>query len=348
MANEVTVYPIHDDGTHKAATAFDVAHLAGVSQATVSRVFNNDKLVQPATRQRVMNAARKLHYRPNAIARSLTMRHTNIIGIVMGDITNPFYPGVLERFLDKLQLEGRQVLLFNAHKNKEIDDIMPQVLQYRVDGLIIASATLSTKMADECADLGIPVILFNRYGARSSSASAVVCDNVAAGQHVADLFAGAGFERVAYIAGRENTSNSRDREKGFSERLKEHGISMWREQGDYSYHSAREATVRLFRAHPDTQALFCVTDLMSFGAMDAIRYDLHLRVPEDVSVIGFGDSQMAAWPTYALTTIAHPIDAMIDTTIQLLDAQIESEHTTQTIKVLHGELIRRQSAKLPA
>jgi len=196
----------------KRVTSVDVARHAGVSQATVSRVFSNSDKVSPETYKRVMAVARRLGYKPNVIARSLITQSTNIIGFVMADITSPFYPYVLEKFSQRLQDEGRQVLLFNAAPGQNVDDLLPMALQYQVDALVITSATLSSEMADECVRMGTPVILFNRYVV-GAQASAVCCDNVRGGRLAADLFLDANHRLPAYIAGWPDTSTSRSGSK---------------------------------------------------------------------------------------------------------------------------------------
>jgi DNA-binding LacI/PurR family transcriptional regulator len=331
--------------TSRTATSIDVARLAGVSQSTVSRVFSSEDKVSPTTREKVLQAAETLGYQPNAIARSLTMQRTNIIGIVT-HIGNPFYPYVLEKLTQRLQGINLQTLLFSVTPDQEVDDLMPLVMQYRLDGLIVTSATLSSEVASECQRRGLPLILFNRY-ILGSNASAVCCDNVEGGRLVANLFLDAGHLRLAHIAGRANTSTNRDREKGFADRLRERGCSHWlRVEGEHTYASGREAT-RSLLARPDRpDAIFCVSDIVAFGAIDAVRYDFGLRVPEDVSIIGFDDLPTAAWPAYDLTTIREPVNRMIDATMALLEQRLEDPAAAPVLKLLPGELIQRTSARL--
>ena len=170
----------------KKTSSNDVARVARVSQSTVSRVFSQSDAVTQKTKDKVLAAARKLGYKPNAIARSLITRRTDIVGIVMADITNPFYPTVLEKLTQRLQSTGRRALLFNVNPDRDVDDTLPLLLQYQVDAIVITSATISSEMTDECVRLGTPVILFNRY-VPGVQVSAVSCDNVAGGRLVAAL-----------------------------------------------------------------------------------------------------------------------------------------------------------------
>ena len=155
-------------------TSVDVARAAGVSQATVSRVFAPGSRIAGSMREKVLAAAVALGYRPNAIARSLASQRSGMIGIVMGDMRNPFYPQVLELFSDRLRRTGRQVLLFTVRDGETVDDLLPELLQYQVDGVVIASANLSSGMARSCAALGTPVVVFNRVN-KDAEVAAVCC-----------------------------------------------------------------------------------------------------------------------------------------------------------------------------
>lgn len=327
------------------ATSIDVAQLAGVSQSTVSRTFSGDARVAVATREKVFAAAKTLNYTPNAIARSLITQRTDIVGIVMAYMTSPFYPYVLEKFVQKLQAIGRRALVFSAAPGQELDDLLPQVLQYQVDGLIVTSATLSSRMVDDAARRGTPVVLFNRY-MPDVHVGAVCCDNLAGGRYVADLLLDAGHRHLAYIAGSENASTNRDREQGFGERLRERGCDTWlREQGQYTYESGYAALARLLDQQRPPDAVFCANDIMALGALDCAR-ERGVRIPNDLSIIGFDDIPQAAWSAYALTTLRQPVGQMIDAAIAMLLAQIQAPATPPVVQLVPGVLVERRSARL--
>lgn len=329
----------------KQVTSIDVAQLAGVSQSTVSRVFSPNANVSEAKRQRVFKAAAELGYLPNAIARSLTTQRTNIIGLVMANLTSPFYPYVLEKFLQRFQGLDKQVLLFTAAPNQDVDEIMPHILQHRVDALIVTSATLSSEMADECLRYGVPVILFNRY-VYGSNANAVCSDNVEGGRQVANLLLDTGHQHIAYIAGQPNASTNSDREKGFTGRLHERGVTNWlREEGDFFYQSGFEAAKRLLKRDDRPDAIFCASDSMALGAMDAARYEFGLNIPDELSIIGFDDIPMSSWPSYQLTTIAQQVDEMIEITLSILLDKIENPDSPPVINLVQGKLEIRASVR---
>lgn len=327
-------------------TSQDVARLAGVSQATVSRTFSGDRTVSEATREKVLEAAQRLEYKPNAIARSLITQRTNIVGIVMAYLSSPFYPYVLEKFIQELQTSGRQTLVFSAAADQEADAVLPLALEYQVDALIVTSATLSSKMVEECARAGTPVVLFNRsmVGRR---VSAVCCDNLEGGRLVADVLLDAGHTRPAYVSGSVNASTNRDRERGFAERLRERGLPLaLREQGHYTYESGYAAAQRLLERDDPPDALFCANDITALGALDLAR-KRGVRVPDELSVIGFDDIPMAAWAAYDLTTIRQPVDAMIAATLAVLQARLDAPEAAPDIRLIPGALVARGSARLP-
>ena len=326
-------------------TSVEVAQQAGVSQSTVSRVFSARDGVSSETTMRVREVARELGYKPDALASSLITRRTNMIGLVMAEISSPFYPYVLEKFTQQLHDLGRQVLLFSTGPGKDVDDVLPDVLRYKVDGLIIANAVLGSALVEECVRMGTPLLLFNRY-VRGAHASAVSCDNGAGGRLVADLLLDAGHTRLAYIAGKVNTSTNLDREGGFAERLRERGYTTWlREQANYTYESGFEAAQRLFARTNWPDAIFCANDITALGVIDAAR-QVGISIPEQLSVIGFDDIPAASWGAYMLTTVRQPVNTMIDLSIRALLERIEMPELPPITTFVPGPLVRRGSARL--
>lgn len=327
----------------KKVNAIDVAKLAGVSQSTVSRVFSSTGKVSPEKRDKILKVAKEIGYKPNAIARSLISSKTNIIGIVMANSSSPFYSCILKNFTNKLQKMGKQVLLFNVSINNGIDEILTSLYQYRVDGLVVTSALVTSEIVDECLQNEIPIVLFNRY-VPGAFASAVCCNNVEAGREIANYLLDKGYKKFAYISGNGNTSTNIDRIKGFKDRLYERGIyDLILEYGDYSYKSGREAAMRLMSSEVKPDSIFCANDDMAIGAMDMIRYDLNYNIPKDISIIGFDDIPASQYPSYMLTTYRQPIEKMVNATVELLEKRLENIYVEPTLKLIHGKLIERQS-----
>ncbi len=326
-------------------TSLDVARLAQVSQSAVSRSFTPGASVSGVTRAKVEEAARKLGYRPNAIARSLITRRSRMIGVVMSYLDNGFYPVVLEKLSQRLQRDGYHVLLFIAD-SREVDKVLAEILQYQVDGLVMASTSLSGALALRCAESGIPVVLFNRTMRDSRSASSVTSDNHAGGRMVARYLVETGHQRIAYLAGMEDSSTNLDRERGFREGLAGLGrVCFARAVGNYAFEDAKGAARELFtvpaRRRPD--AVFVANDHMAMAAMDTLRIELGLRIPEDVSVVGFDDVRQASWGSYQLTSVAQNADAMIEASSTLLLEQIAGQVQSREV-VLPVRLVVRGSS----
>jgi DNA-binding LacI/PurR family transcriptional regulator len=329
-------------------TSVEVAKRAGVSQSAVSRAFTPGSSVSDKTRRKVLQAASALNYVPNSIARSLITARSNIVAMVVGDLANPFYSTVLDEFSQALQARGKHVLVFRVATGSEVDDALMDVLQYQVDGIIVTSAQVSSKMTGLCLDRGIPVVSFNRYieGSRTDN---VCCDNLKGGRLIAGTLLAAGGTRFAMIAGQRDASTNRDRMEGFFRGLRRGGIrkaDVRVEPGHYSYEGGFDAALRLFekrRGMPD--ALFCTNDVMALGALDALRGKLGLRVPEDVMVIGFDDIPDAARAPYRLSTVRQPREDMIARTLELLERGPGALAAPATA-LLEGELVLRET--LPA
>ncbi len=329
-------------------TSNQVAKLAGVSQSTVSRAFTPDSSVSEKARRRVLDAARKLGYQPNAMARSLITRRSNMVGIVIANVaTNPFYPEVLDLLSRRFQDLGQKVMLFAVTRDQSLDDILPQLLEYQVEGILITAATLSSAMAGECERWGTPVTLFNRY-VPGTSASSFCCDNVEGGRTVARLLIDAGHLHIAYLAGTEDTSTSVDREKGFQQILKKEGYGFLREFGNYTYKGAYEAAIRLLKRPDPADSIFCANDIMAMGAADAVRSGMGMSIPDDVSIIGFDDIPMAGWPSYNLTTIRQPVQRMVYDSVDDLISRINASEKTSQQQFIRGDLVIRGSARIPS
>ena len=328
-------------------TSFDVAALAGVSQSAVSRAFTPGSSIATETREKVIAAARKLNYVPNSIASSLTTKRTNIVAVILGNLANPFYVLALHEFSMKLQACGRQVLIFTVEPGAESDEAIMHALQYQIDGVILTSAQLSTRMTTICHERGIPIVLFNRY-IPTSDASGVRCDNVGGGRLIAEAFLSAGARTFAMLTGDPRGTTSQDRVRGFVERLMEEGIKradIEEIAGGSTYDGAVLATRKLFAAGKRrANALFGVNDIMAMGALDVLRYELGLRIPDDLMVAGFDDIPDGARASYRLTTVRQPVDRMVEEALAILHLDDPYHPIERGIdRPIKGELIWRET-----
>lgn len=323
----------------------DVARLAGVSRSAVSRTFTEGAYVSPETREKVLQAADTLGYRPNVLARSLTTNRTHIIGIITADLDNPFYAELLKELISRLQDRGLAPFVLAADHAGN-DDLVARLLSYQVDGVILTNTHLSSEMALKCARSGKPVIMLNRY-VDIADITAITCDNVAAGGQVAELFLELGRERIAFIAGDPDTSSSRDREQGFRAALAAKGASLHScATGFYTHEGGQAATRELFSGRTVPDAIFAANDLMALAAIDVIRSELHLRVPEDVCIVGFDNSRAARWPAYELTSVDQNKPRMVDVAVEEITARLAGERSRSRHYNVSGRLIQRDSTKI--
>jgi DNA-binding LacI/PurR family transcriptional regulator len=329
----------------KAVTSIDVAKLAGVSQSAVSRTYTPGASVAEHTRKRVMEAAVKLGYRPNAIARTLITRKSRMVAVLASYLDNQFYPVVIEKLSQRIQQDGYHCLLFIADASQDTDELLMQLMQYHVDGIVLLSATLSSGLAKDCAQSGIPVVLFNRIAQNSATVSSVACDNYAGGQLAAQALLAAGHTRVGYIAGLEDSSTNRDREAGFTDVFTQQGLRVFaRAVGHYNYDKAQQAARHMFSSADHPSAVFVANDHMAIAVMDVLRNELNLRVPQDVAVIGFDNVPQAAWGGYQLSSVEQDATQMIEATANLMMEQITSEKISAQHVTLPVRLIERQSS----
>ena len=321
-------------------TQRDVARVAKVSQAAVSRVMGKHGYVADDVRERIEKAAFGLGYRPDPVARSLITGRSNIVAIIVGNIVNPFFPVVLDALTEALRSSGKEVLLFNIVQGQSLDDLILDVLNYKVNGIILTTATLESSVQDVRETLDVPIVFFHRY-ADSSGLPGVACDNYAGGYQAARLLLDANRRRLAYVGGNRNSSPDRDRRRGFLDGMLAAGVEpVSILDGTFTYGWGWKATIDLFQSDKSIDGLFCGDDAIAFGAMDALRYKLGLSVPRQVSVVGFDDVPQASWAAYGLTTIRQPIERMIERTIDLLEKPASA---VSAIEFIPGEMVMRST-----
>lgn len=328
----------------KYPSSTEVAELAGVSQSAVSRTFTAGASVSERTRKKVIKAAEALGYSPNILPRILLTNRSRLVAILIGEMTNPFYARVLEEFSRVLQEQGNQVLLCAVGHGEYVDDAIPALAGYRVDGIITAHPILSDEAAEQCEKIGVPIVLFNGR-VRSNWVSSVCCDNFAAGRDVAELFLRYGAKRFGYIAGGEETLANHDRWMGFINRLKDAGISDIKQvSGNFRYEDGYRAALELIRLKRPPQAIFCANDMMAIGAIDALRKDVGVRIPQDVMIAGFDDIPAAAWPSYELTTVRQEVERMVQEAVKILQTKAAgTENARGLLKLVRGTLVQRGS-----
>ena len=329
-------------------TARDVARVAGVSQPTVSRVFSRTVSVDPKKVERVRAAARELGYIPNYVARTLNSGSSYRIGIVLAYLKNGFFADALQRLSKGLNAHGYSVTVYFAGNSAdEVENIVSDLLADQVDGIVLASISLSNTLVEWVRKSGIPCVLFNR-GQSDPETSMVTASNFEGGKLATEFLIRGGHRRIAHLAGWRGALNAVERRDGFLEAMSEAGLDpLACVDCHFRRNVAMGETRALFQKSTVPDALFVANDHMAFGVLEVLREELGLRVPDDVSVVGYDDAPMAAWKTFDLTTVRQPLRQMTDLTIRmLLDAIQNSDHTPEKVEI-PGELIVRGSARVP-
>jgi LacI family transcriptional regulator len=317
-------------------TSHDIAREAGVSQTTVSRALRRDPRVDPGTAARIVEVAQRMGYAPNASARSLVTQRTGTVAVVVADITNPFYPQLVEALHEQLGRAGYRMILFNERTDVRGDGGIETFLNGAgADGAVFVSVTIDPGVADLLSSTTVPSVLLNR-DAVGPLIDRVMADHRGGAVQVADLLVNLGHERMAFIAGPANTSTSRDRESGFRAELDRRGVPLdpaLCRIGEFTHQSGFQwGTELLGLPHPPT-AIFCANDVVAFGALDAARR-LKVDVPREVSIVGFDDIPMASWEAFSLTTVRQPLTEMARDAARILIARIEGKDESEPSRII--------------
>ena len=328
------------------ATSYDVAQRAGVSQSAVSRCFKPGASASAKMRARVKRVARELGYSPNAIARSLITRRSNLVAILISNLTNLYYPEVLSELSQQFSLRGIRVLLFTLQHESDVDETLEQVWQYQVDG-VIAAARLSVPQVDMFAKRGTPLVFYNRYLVERP-VSAVCCEQFDGARLLVSRLAAAGHRKFGIISGPEDSVVGQERTRGAVRRLRELKLPAAAiVEGSYDYASGASglrAIVQQLGGAPD--AVVCGNDVMAIGCIDVARYELKLNVPRQISVVGFDGVAPSTWASYRLTTLRQPVQQMAEAAASMLIARIGVPEVLPEKRVFTAQFIEGASARL--
>lgn len=324
--------------------------MAGVSRATVSRVVNQIGTVNPQIRSRVWQVIEEMGYQPNAAARSLVSNRSNIIGIVIPQrvstvFAEPFFSSLLEGIADRAR-DHRHFLMLSMISTESEEDFYRQALRSQMlDGVIISSASLHDPLVDRLVNSDFPFVVIGQVPDRSE-VSFVDVDNRQAATIATHHLIAQGRRHIATITGPFYTIPGLERLQGYQQALQEAGLPSpddLVEVGDFTEASGYKAMQKLLAAKPD--ALFAASDLMAFGALRVLRQN-GLHVPEDIAIVGFDDSALAALADPPLTSIRQPVYEMGKTAVDQLVLHIEDSSQTAIRTVLATQLVVRQSSQV--
>lgn len=327
-------------------TIADVAKKASVSVATVSNVLNDRGRVSEESRGRVLRAAESISFRPDRLARGLRAGRTSVLGLLLGNIANPFYTEVAAGVVDGAARLGYHVFVSHTASDPEIQRREAEALRdHRCDGLIFTAVTEDDRvLLDELIRYRMPIVQVERWvpGLRADH---VGIDNRTAGREVTAHLAAVGHTEIAIIAGPETSAASRERYHGFQEGIRDAGLSL-RPTHVYMSELTREgghrAAETLLAVRPRPTAIACGNDMIALGVMDAI-IDHGLRIPADVGVAGFDDMPFASSRLIDLTTVRQPLQRLGSTAVEMLLARLERPTRAPARIILPHELIVRGS-----
>lgn len=300
-------------------SAQHVAQRAGVSRSAVSRTFTTGASVSPATRKRVLEAAEELGYHVNHLARGLIRDNSNIISLIVTDLNTPYQSAMIEALTRRLQAANKVAMVINSSgENASVESALRQTLHYRADATIVLSGQPAASLIETCINNGQHVILVNRDDPVPGPETIVVNNRTAARQAF-DMLMRAGCRKLAVIASAVGSASLSAREKAFVAAAQESGIDAsvirW---GPTAYASGVEAARQVLSRGNRPDGIFCVTDLLACGFLDAARNEFGLAVPEELCVVGFDDIEQAGWSSYELTTFRQPIDQIADHIVNLI------------------------------
>ncbi|HZG85891.1 LacI family DNA-binding transcriptional regulator [Paenibacillus sp.] len=327
------------------ATIYDVAKEAGVSIATVSNAINGKGKVSKKRREQIFKIMEKLNYQPSVIASALMGKKTFTLGLLIPDISNPFFAEIARAIEDEAHVAGYSVVICSTdNKDERVERYITLLEQKRVDGMIIGTGVEDSGILERLQSKSIPFVLIARESA-AQAADTVVADDyvggVLAARHLAEL----GHRRIAILAENLKVSSSRERIRGFKQGLAEMNVPF--DDGDivtceFMIEEGRRGAFELLDRPVRPSAIFCCNDVLAIGALQAAK-QLGLRVPEQLSIVGFDDTILATVTDPPLTTVTQPIASMGKQAFKLL---IENAANADSVKqriVLRPELNVRLS-----
>ena len=344
--------PAHPPAVGHAPTSLDVAHLAGVSQSSVCRVFDSkwSDRISAKLRTRVLAAADELGYRPNAIARSLTGNPSRIIAIVVSEEFNQFYYKLLCSLTNELQALDMQVMLFNAAPYQDIQQVFQKMNAYQVDGVIVTAAAISNVAEPFDVERHVPMVLVNIYSTEPFCDS-VVTDNYHGSQEMAAYLYHCGCRRFGFISAEKSRYfDVPDRQRGFLDFLAGKGDASCQSlAGDYSYDSGRNLGRQLLGQKDRPDCIFCSGTNMAYGVIDVAHEEFGLSIPEDLSVAGYDDLFGPSLGAYQLTAVQQDLEKLAKTSVQKLLHKIRNGSSGEVeIVRIPTCLVVRNSVRRPA
>jgi LacI family transcriptional regulator len=326
----------------------DVAREAGVSLQTVSRAINNKGEINEETRKAILEISNRMGFRPSGVARSLATKRTTTIGLVVTDITNPFFSGIARGIEDVAYSHSYNIFLCNTGEDVAREETaLDSLLEKQVDGLILCSSRLEQAILEKRIKEFRYVVLINRDLPRPISGVSTTTIDFALGAELAvSHFVSRGHKKIALLAGPQKSWSGRNRVLGYQAGLRKHGLPYDPEiifHCDPDTQCGYQTTSQLLKDQTEVTAIIAYNDLVAVGALQACN-DLNRTIPGDIAIIGFDDIPLASYVTPPLSTIRYPKQEIGSAAMRtLIDAMETGEMPSSTI-IYRPELILRSSA----
>lgn len=329
-------------------TIYDVAREAGVSMATVSRVVNGNPNVKPTTRKKVLEAIERLGYRPNAVARGLASKRTTTVGVIIPDISSIFFAELARGIEDIATMYKYNIILCNSDQNKEKEiHLINTLLEKQVDGIVFMGGQITEDHVEQFKRSPVPIVLSATIDPKKEFPSVNINYEEAAYDAVKFLIEN-GHKKIGMLTGSlEDPVNGYQKYSGFRKALEDSGITFNEDYvvvGDYTYDSGIEAMETFLNIKERPTAIFAGTDEMALGIIHGAQ-DRGLRVPEDIEVIGFDNTRLAAMVRPTLTTVVQPMYDIGAVSMRLLTKYMNKEEVTDEVVLLPHRIEYRQSTK---
>lgn len=323
----------------------DVAKLANVSPATVSRVLSNPDLVSKETREKVLDVINKVNYKPHIVARQFRTKETKIILVVVPDITSAFFSRVLRGIEHVAVQHGYQVILGDTENEiKREQEYINLLLQKQADGMVLLTARQDKSKLEEISE-HFPMVLACEY-VDGLNVPTISIDNISSARKATEHLIKQGHTKIAHITGSMNVILSRDRLRGFQQAMMSHDLeidSSFIQESDASYESGYDQMMKLLALETPPTAVFAFNDEVAIGAMKAVK-DSQLSIPDDIAIVGFDNINMASIVEPNLTTINQPKYEIGKKAMELLLKIINGESLQKKKFVMRDELIIRESS----
>ncbi len=330
-------------------TIKDIAKMADVSTATVSKILNKkDKNISDTTRNKVLEIIDRYNYVPNRVASSLVTKKTNTLSLIIPDIVNPFFPELARGAEDKANEMGYNLILCNTDNNTQKEEAYVDMLKEKmVEGIIFTASSRRTDKFEKLTSFNVPVITVDREIEGLKAHGIITVDNIEGAYKAVKYLLSRGYTRILHLTGPMTSKPSRDRYEGYLKALRDENIAIEGDllyEGDYSSEWGYEGICRALKEGIEFDGVFCANDLIAIGAIKALKVKGY-SIPNEIGVIGFDDIYMAKMIDPDLTTIKQPNYEMGYRAAELLINMIEKKDVKTNKYILNTELIIRKSTR---